>query len=134
MEYKLTARMFAEALRENRLLGLKCNKCWAYTIPPKKVCMECGSEDMEISELSGMGTVQTFTVIRVPPEGFKAPYVVAMVELDEGPWIIGNVVNIDPDEVTMDLIGQRVKVGHKVRPRDQFSAGEMVAVTFSPQS
>ncbi len=134
MEYKLTAKMFAEALRENRLLGLKCNKCGAYTVPPKKVCMECGSEDLEISELSGMGTVQTFTVIRVPPEGFEAPYVVAMAELDEGPWVMGNVVDIDPDKVTMDLIGKRVKLGYTVHPGDQFSAGEMVAVAFSPQA
>ncbi len=36
MEYKLTAKMFAEALKEGKLLGLKCNKCGAYTVPPKR--------------------------------------------------------------------------------------------------
>ncbi len=134
MEYKLTARMFTEGLKENRLLGLKCGKCSAYTVPPKKVCMECGSEDMEISELSGMATIRTFTVIRVPPEGLEAPYIVAMAELDEGPWVMGNIVDIDPDKATMELMGKRVKLGHKVHPGDQFSAGEMVAMTFSPQT
>ena len=133
MEYKLTAKMFAEALKEGKLLGLKCNKCGAYTVPPKKVCMECGSEDLEISQLSGKGQIQTFTVIRVPPEGFDAPYVVGMAELDEGPWLMGNIVDVDCDEASMDLIGKRVNIGHKVHPGDKFSAGEMVAVTFSPQ-
>ena len=134
MEYKLTAKMFAEALKASKLLGLKCNKCGAYTVPPKKVCMECTSEDLEVVELSGKGQIQTFTVIRVPPEGFEAPYIVGMAELDEGPWIMGNIVDVDPDEATMDLIGMRVKLGHKVLPGDKFSAGEMVAVTFSPQT
>jgi hypothetical protein len=133
MEYKLTAKMFAEALKEGKLLGLKCNKCGAYTVPPKKVCMECGSEDLEIAQLSGKGQIQTFTVIRVPPEGFDAPYVVGMAELDEGPWLMGNIVDVDCDEASMDLIGKRVNIGHKVHPGDKFSAGEMVAVTFSPQ-
>jgi uncharacterized OB-fold protein len=133
MEYKLTARMFAEALKEGKLLGLKCNKCGAYTVPPKKVCMECGTEDLEIAQLSGKGQIQTFTVIRVPPEGFDAPYIVGMAELDEGPWLMGNIVDVDCDEASMDLIGKRVNIGHKVHPGDKFSAGEMVAVTFSPQ-
>jgi hypothetical protein len=134
MEYKLTAKMFAEALKEGRLLGLKCNVCGACTVPPKKVCMECGSEDLEVAQLSGAATVRTFTVIRVPPEGIEAPYVVAMAELDEGPWVMGNVVGVDPDKTTMDLIGTRVTIGHQVHPGDQFSAGEMVAMTFSPRS
>jgi uncharacterized OB-fold protein len=134
MEYKLTAKMFAEALKEGKLMGLKCNKCSAYTAPPKKVCMECGSEDMEITQLSGKGQIRTFTVIRVPPEGFEAPYVVGMAELDEGPWLMGNIIDIDADAATMDIIGKKVSVGHQVLPGDKFSAGEMVAVTFSPQN
>ena len=40
MEYKLTAKMFAEALKEGKQLGLKCNKSVAYTVPTKKLCME----------------------------------------------------------------------------------------------
>lgn len=134
MEYKLTAKMYAEALTENRLLGLKCSHCGAYTVPPKKVCMECTSEDLEVVELAGKGQIRTFTVIQVPPEGFDAPYIVGMAELDEGPWLMGNIVDIDPAKATMDLIGKNVKVGHKVHPGDKFSNGELVAVTFSPQT
>ena len=54
-----------------------------------------------------------------------------MAELDEGPWVTGNIIGIDPDKATMDLIGQQIKVGHKVIPEDKFSGGERVALTFS---
>lgn len=131
MEYKLTHSAYSEALKENRLLGLKCTKCGAYTVPPKKVCAECSSEEVEVAELSGRGTVRTFTVIRVPPEGLEAPYLVGLVELEEGPWLMGNILGVNPDRATMDIIGRRVKLGHRVLPGDKFSAGEQVAVTFT---
>jgi len=131
MEYKLTHKAYTNALRENRLLGLKCNACGAYTVPPKKVCIECTSEDLEIVELSGKGEIRTFTVIRVPPEGFEAPYLVGLVELEEGPWLMGNILGVDPDKATMDLINKKVKLGHTVIPEDKFSAGQRVATTFS---
>jgi uncharacterized OB-fold protein len=131
MDYKLTFNKYRDALKENRLLGLKCNQCEAYIAPPRKVCSECGSEDMEIISLSGKGEIQTFTVIFVPPEGFEAPFVVAMVKLDEGPWVMGNLEGIEPNSVNMDIIGRRVTVGYKELPADKISAGERGALTFS---
>ena len=130
MEYKLTYNKYKEALMSGKFLGLKCNKCGGYTVPPKKVCMECASEDMDIVDLSGKGEIKTYTVIRVPPEGFEAPYIVAMVELDEGPWVTGNIVDVDPDKTSMDMIGKRVSIGHKVVKGDKFSAGDGIALAF----
>ena len=131
MEYKLKYKQYAEALRDDKLLGLKCNKCGAYTTPPKIVCIECTSSDVEIVELSGKGTIRTFTVIRVPAEGFPAPTVVGEAELEEGPWLMGKIVGIDPDQATLDLIGKKVKLGHDVFPGDKFSCGEVVVPTFT---
>ncbi|MCL0072803.1 Zn-ribbon domain-containing OB-fold protein [Dehalococcoidia bacterium] len=130
MEYKLTHKAYTDALRENRLLGLKCNACGGYTVPPKKVCIECASEDLDIVELSGRGKIRTFTVIRVASEGFQAPYIVGIVELDEGLWLMGNIIDVDCDEATMDMIGRRVRLGHAVIPGDKYSAGERVTATF----
>ncbi|MCL0104588.1 Zn-ribbon domain-containing OB-fold protein [Dehalococcoidia bacterium] len=130
MEYKLTHKAYTGALRENRLLGLKCNACGGCTVPPKKVCIECASEDLDIVELSGRGEIRTFTVIRVAPEGFQAPYIVGIVELDEGPWLMGNIIDVDCNEATMDMIGRRVRLGHAVIPGDKYSAGERVTATF----
>ena len=132
MEYKLTYKKYAEALKNDKLLGLKCNRCGAYTVPPKIVCIECTSGDLDIAELSGKGTIRTFTVIRVAPEGFEAPFIVGEAELEEGPWLMGNIIDVDPDQATMDLIGKKVKVGHQVFPGDKFSYGEVVVPTFTP--
>jgi len=130
VEYKLTYEKYKEALMGGKLLGLKCNKCGEYTVPPKKVCMECSSEDMDIVEISGKGEIRTFTVVRVPPEGFEGPYIVGMVALDEGPWVIGNVLDLDPEKASMELMGKKVTIGHKEVKGDKFSAGDGVALTF----
>ncbi len=131
MEYKLIHRKYKESLKLDKLLGLKCMNCGAYVVPPKKVCVECRGENFDIVELSGKGRIQTFTVIRVAPEGFQTPYIVCMVELDDGPWMMGNLVGVDADNAPIELIGRKVKLGHNVTPGDLFSAGEMVAASFS---
>jgi len=130
MEYKLNFDSFKEGLSEGKLLGLKCNDCGAYTAPPRKVCAECGSENMDVVTLSGKGTIQTFTTIYVAPEGFTPPFVVAMAELDEGPWLMGDVEGIDPEKADMELIGKRVTVGYKDVPADMISGGDRTALTF----
>ena len=133
MEYKLTFKEYNEALKKDKLLGLKCKECGTVNVPPKMVCGQCTSLDMEVVELSGKGSIQTFTTVFVAPEGreAEAPYTVVMVELDEGPWIAGNLIDIDPRRATMELIGKRVKMGHKVFPGDKYSAGDMARPLFS---
>jgi hypothetical protein len=54
-----------------------------------------------------------------------------MVELDEGPWIMGNLGDLDPAQTTMELIGSRVEMGHQVFPGDKYSAGEGARLLFS---
>jgi len=130
MEYKLTFEKFREGLRGGKLLGLKCNECGGYTAPPQKVCSQCGSENMDIVELSKNGEIQTFTVINVVPEGFKPPLPVAVAALKEGPWLMGNMIDINPDDVNMDIIGRKVSIGYKEIPGDMFSAGDRIALTF----
>ena len=133
MEYKLTSKAYSEALKENKLLGLKCQACGAITATPRMVCRECDSLNLEIVELKGSGKIQTFTTVYVASEGREAecPYVIVLVKLDEGPWIMGNLGDIDPAQVTMEVIGKRVKMGSKVFPGDKYSAGEGARPLFS---
>jgi uncharacterized OB-fold protein len=131
MEYKLTSTQYMEGLKAGKFLGLKCNKCQAYTVPPRKVCAECGSEDMEVVELSRKGTLRSYTVIHVPAEGFEAPYMVALVELEEGPWVTTNIINFDPNKATMEIIGKKGRIDYKDVPADMFSGGERIALTFT---
>jgi uncharacterized OB-fold protein len=128
MEYKLTFQEYNEALKNNKLLGLKCQDCGSITIPPKMVCRKCTSPNMEVVELKGTGKIQTFTTVNVASEGREneIPYTIVLVELDEGSWIMGNLTGIDPAKATMeDLIDKRVKMEKgEVFSGDKYSAGE----------
>jgi uncharacterized OB-fold protein len=133
MEHKLTFKDYNEALKQNKLLGLKCKQCSAITVPPKIACENCAGADLDIVELSGKGKIQTFTTVFVPPEGRESecPYVIVLVELDEGPWIMGNLTGIDPNKVTMDIMGKKVNMGVAVFPGDKYSAGDEARPLFS---
>jgi hypothetical protein len=130
MDYRLTFSEYRDALKQGLFKGLKCRQCKGLMIPPRNVCTECGSEDLEIVEFLKEGEMQTFTVIFVAPEGFVAPYIVAMVKLDDGPIVMGNLEGVDPLKVTMELMGRRVKIGHRILPADKHSSVEKVTLTF----
>lgn len=133
MKYKIDFRKYSNALKNNQLLGLKCKSCGTITCPPTMVCQECAGSDQEIVELSGKGEIKTFTTSYVAPLGreVEAPYTIVMVCLDEGPWIAGNLVDMDPAKVNMKVIGRRVTLGHKVFPGDVYSFGEAARPLFS---
>ena len=133
MEYKLTFREYSKSLKKDKLLGLKCNVCGNITCPPKMTCQECTNTDLEVVELGGTGKIQTFTSVHVASENREneAPYTIVLVELDEGPWIMGNLIDIDPAKVGMELIGREVKLGHKVFPGDKYSDGDAARPLFS---
>jgi len=63
---------------------------------------------MKEIKFSGKGKIYSYTVIRVPPEGFKeyVPYIIAIIELDEGAKVLSQVVDVDPKDVK---IGMRVR-------------------------
>ena len=134
MEYKLTFKAYSEALKQNKLLGLKCQDCGSITVPPKMACRKCSGLNLEIIEINGNGKIRTFTSVNVASEGREAecPYIIVMVELDEGPWLMGNLAGIDPAEATFEaVIGKRVTMGHKVFSGDKYSAGEGACPLFS---
>jgi uncharacterized OB-fold protein len=133
MENKLIFKDYNEALGQDRLLGLKCRACHALTVPPAMVCRQCSGTDLEITELKGSGKIRTFTTVYVAPEGRESevPYVIVVVALDEGPWIMGNLNGVDPKEASMELIGKKVTMGHRVFAGDKYSAGAAASPLFS---
>lgn len=107
-----TAKTFFDNLKEKRLMGSKCKECNALFVPSRPVCLQCGSTNLEWIESKGEGSLETFTVIHVPPVSLltKAPYVVGIVRLDEGVSIMGRIVDVDPTEPEKIKLGMRVKV------------------------
>lgn len=134
MEHKLISQDYYQALKENRLLGLKCRDCNAITVPPKLVCRQCTSPELDIIELKGSGKIRTFTTVNVAAEGREneAPYIIVIVELDDGPWLMGNLEEVEPSQASMSLIGQRVTLEGRVYEGDKYSAGEGVRPLFHP--
>jgi uncharacterized OB-fold protein len=131
MEYVLTLEKYRNGLTQGKFLGLHCKACDTYSFPPTGVCPGCSGSDMEITEMSGEGALRTFTVIRVAPQGKKPPYVVAMVELKEGPWVMGNLVDFNLEQANLDLIGKSVRLGSQLVPDDTAAEGESPVVTFT---
>lgn len=101
-------RFWREINTRYNIIGVKCKKCSSVYFPPREVCLKCGSGNFEPHKLGKYGKIISYTVIRVPPEGFEkeVPYIVAIIELDDGPRLTAQVIDCDPDEVK---IGQRVR-------------------------
>lgn len=101
---------------EGRLVIQQCPRCNHRQFYPRALCTQCG-EGPEWMDCTGRGTVHTFTIVRqmgMRPFRDELPYVVAMIELEEGPLVMGNVTDCDPEEVR---IGAPVGV-HFVRAAD----------------
>jgi len=131
MEYVLTADKYADSLRRGVFLGLRCKTCGAYTVPPRKVCAACCGEDLEAVELSRRGEVKSFTVIYTAAEGFTAPYIVGLVETEEGPWVTVSIIDFDPEKATMEhLMGRKGMIDYREVPADLFSGGPRISLTF----
>jgi uncharacterized OB-fold protein len=127
--YVLTSRDYEEGLKEGKLLGLKCKDCGQVTCPPMIVCQRCGSTNIEKTELSGKGEIMTYTVIRIPPEGYEAPYIVCLAKTEEGPWIVGRL-DYDAEKMSEDMLGKSVKIKDVFAFSDKYSGGERVCPVF----
>jgi uncharacterized OB-fold protein len=96
---------FWQAAAEGRLLIQRCPSCGTRQFYPRLVCVTCGAEP-EWEEVSGDGVVHTFTVVRqngAKPFSAELPYVVAMIELPEGPRMMGNVTGCAVEDVAVGM-------------------------------
>jgi hypothetical protein len=107
------SRGFWEALARHELYIQRCRDCGTIRFPPRAVCSKDLSDNTEWMRATGRGTVYTFTVTHqnhAPGFRDELPYVLAVVELDEGPRLMTNVVGCAPDAVR---IGMRVIVEYE---------------------
>ena len=99
-------RPFWDGCRGHQLKFQKCRNCHHVRWPPSVICPQCYSNDAEWITASGRGTVYTYAVYQQAfHEAFKddIPYVTAVVELEEGPHLITNVIDCKPDELKCDM-------------------------------
>lgn len=97
---------FWEACRQGRLVFLKCGECGSLLPYARVICPDCGGTALQWQPVSGRGRVYSFSVIRRPagPE-FRpyAPYVLALIELEEGVRMMSWVVGCPPEQVQVDM-------------------------------
>ncbi len=82
-----------------------CRSCALRFLYPRMCCPDCGSRSVELLPAGGRGSVASWVVNHRGPEAFakEAPYVIALVRLEEGPLLMSNILIDDPDVVSVDL-------------------------------
>ena len=104
------SHVFWDGAKEKKLMLPRCNTCGQFWFPPSQRCRHCLSGDFAWVESKGDGRIYSFVVYhRVYHPAFEqdVPYVVAIVELDEGPRLLSNIVGTPADGVRCDA---RVRV------------------------
>jgi uncharacterized OB-fold protein len=95
---------FFEAAERGSLLVRRCETCGRYQHPPTPMCPACNGLTWQPQAMSGLGSVYTFTVTHHPQfPGFPSPFVVALIELAEGPRILSNLVDVAGSEVWIGM-------------------------------
>ena len=100
------AKPFWEATQRGELALQYCNACGKYIFYPRIICPHCSSEDIEWRKTSGKGKIYSYTVVHNnAPSAFRAdtPYVVAVIELDEGVRMLSNIVQCDIEALQFDM-------------------------------
>ena len=98
----LDTQPFWDGCQEGRFLVPRCGACGETRWPPGPMCPACQSQDTEWIESSGRGTVYSWVVAAHPVAEVlvdQVPYVVGLIELEEGVRVVGNVEGCDPGEV-----------------------------------
>jgi uncharacterized OB-fold protein len=99
-------RPFWEAARRHELVMPRCKMCDHLFFYPRSECPRCFSTNLEWMQVSGRGRLHSYTIVQQPANpAFRddVPYVYAVVQLEEGPRIVSNVVQCDPDTLRVDM-------------------------------
>lgn len=100
------AKPFWEGTERGELVLQHCGDCSKYVFYPRVICPHCSSENLTWEPVSGNGKIYSFTVVyNNSPSAFKAdvPYVVAVIELDEGVRMLSNIIECDVEDVKFDM-------------------------------
>jgi len=96
---------FWDGCAVGKLLLQRCTACGRVRHPPSPICPNCLSDAQDWRQASGRGSVYTFVVVHEERRGWErlVPYVLAVVELDEGVRIVTNLVNVAPKDVAIGM-------------------------------
>jgi len=99
-----------------RLEGGLCSNCGHTMFPKGEVCPICGSKDIVTKQLPRRGKVISYSVIWNAPRGYEyyTPYIVALIELEDGTKLMSQLTDIEPSQVTegmeVEMVLRKVRV------------------------
>ena len=102
---------FWEATLRGELVTQRCDSCEKRQFPPRLLCRFCGGRELQWQPTAPRGTIYSFTIIHRPPEAAFAadvPYVLAVVQLEEGGRIMANLVDCTPDRAHVEMAVEAV--------------------------
>ena len=94
---------FWEGARKGELLLQQCNFCEHTYFPPRPFCPSCGTGEVRIVKASGKGRIHTLIISNFRSPGFTPPYSIAVVQLDEGPRMLTNIVGCPQDSASIQM-------------------------------
>ncbi|MEP1472603.1 MAG: Zn-ribbon domain-containing OB-fold protein [Halieaceae bacterium] len=102
------AQPFFDGASKGELRLQQCRSCSKHQFYPRTICSHCSGGELDWTTASGDGVIASFTVVRrAVSAAYEAPYVVALIDLVEGPRMMSALIDVDPEAVT---IGQAVTV------------------------
>jgi uncharacterized OB-fold protein len=96
---------FWDGTRSGELRLQRCNACQKVYFPPRPFCPTCAARDVAVFAASGKGRLYSYVIHHRPVPGFIPPYAIAVVELDEGPRLMTNIVDCPqtPEALQLDM-------------------------------
>jgi len=96
---------FWDGTRAGELLLQQCDACQHIYFPPRPFCPECASRAVTIFQASGKGRLYSYVINHRPPRWIDGPYSIAVVELDEGPRMMSNIIELEqtPEALILDM-------------------------------
>ncbi|MGD9794497.1 MAG: Zn-ribbon domain-containing OB-fold protein [Acidimicrobiia bacterium] len=94
---------FWQGAAEGVLRLQRCRACDHVYFPPQPFCPRCSTDDVEIMVASGRATLYSYVISHLPTPGFSSPFVLAVVELSEGPRLLTNIVGVEPQPELLSL-------------------------------
>ena len=97
---------FYAGAKERKLMLLRCSQCGRHRLPGRERCSDCWSTGSEWTQASGRGTLYSFGVMHQryhPAFADVTPYNYAIVELEEGPRLVTNIVDCPAEELRTDM-------------------------------
>jgi hypothetical protein len=116
------------------LEGQRCKECSAIFLGARDVCSKCGTRGrFEAKQLGTQGTLYVYSIVHRSFPGIEVPYISAIVDLEGGGTIKGNLINIDPDPEKIRM-GMPIEVIFKLAPTKDREGNEYLTYYFQPRA